>query len=151
MSEPTLPAEGGCRCGKVRFKISQAPMVVLACHCRGCQRMASSAFSLTAIIPAAGFEVTQGEPVVCGLHGASKHYACGYCMSWLFTRAEGMDEIVNLRPTMLDDASWVAPFVDTCVATKLPWVQTGATYSFDEYPPMTEYQRLMQEYAAHHR
>jgi hypothetical protein len=144
----TLPAEGGCRCGKLRFKVSKAPMMVVACHCRGCQRMASSAFSLTAIIPADGFEVTQGEPVIGGLHGASKHYFCGYCMSWLFTRPEQMDTIVNLRPTMLDEPQWNTPFVETCVSAKLSWVQTGAVYSFDEYPPESEYARLMQEYGA---
>ena len=99
----SLPAEGGCRCGRVRLKISAKPILTMACHCTGCQRMSSSAYSLSAAIPSEGFEVTQGEPVIGGLHGASRHYFCGYCMSWMFTRPEGMDWFVNLRPTMLDD------------------------------------------------
>ena len=38
-----LPAEGGCRCGRVRFQITVAPLLVMACHCRGCQSMTGSA------------------------------------------------------------------------------------------------------------
>jgi hypothetical protein len=54
--------------------------------------------------------VTKGEPVIGGLHGATRHYFCPHCMSWMFTRAEGFDWFVNLRATMLDDPSWFTPF-----------------------------------------
>ena len=39
-----------------------------ACHCAGCQRMSASAFSLTAMVPAA-LAVTQGNTVAGGLRG----------------------------------------------------------------------------------
>ena len=110
MSELSLPATGGCRCGAVRFEVTAAPLLTMACHCRGCQRMTGSAYSLSAAIPSDGFRVTAGEPVIGGLHGATRHYFCGHCMSWLFTRPEGMDWFVNLRPTMLDEPGWFEPF-----------------------------------------
>lgn len=34
--------EGGCLCGAVRFKTSQAPMRTLVCHCTFCQRVTGS-------------------------------------------------------------------------------------------------------------
>jgi hypothetical protein len=149
MTDWNLPWEGGCRCGQVRLKITAPPLITMACHCTGCQRMSSSAFSLTAILQAAGFEVTQGEPVIGGLRGEdARHYFCGHCMTWMFTRPAQMEMIVNLRPTLLDEPRWIAPFIETYASAKLPWATTGATYSFDEFPPMSEYQRLMQEYAA---
>lgn len=151
MPTPTLPAEGGCRCGNIRIKLTQPPLLVTACHCRGCQRMASSAFSVSAILPATGFEVTQGEPVIGGLHAEPRHYFCAYCMSWMFTRPTGMDMIINLRATMLDDVSWVEPFLETYTSTKLPWATTGARHSYAEFPPLQDYQHLIQEYAAAHR
>jgi hypothetical protein len=143
-----LPIEGSCRCGDVRIRISAAPMITMACHCRGCQKMSASAFSCSAAIPSAGFEVTAGEPVVGGAHGDdTRHYHCPRCKSWLFTRPVGMDWFVNIRPTMLDDASWFAPFVETYTSTKFPWVETGAVKSFAQFPPLDAYQGLMAEYA----
>jgi hypothetical protein len=98
--------------------------------------MSSSAFSLSAAIPSEGFALTAGEPVIGGLHGAARHYACPYCMSWMFTRLESMDGFVNLRPTMLDDVTWYAPFVETYTSEKLPWARTPAVHSYETFPPM---------------
>ena len=97
-----LPWEGGCRCGRVRIRVTAPPMLAAACHCTGCQTMSASAYSMSLAIPAAGFAVIAGEPVTGGLHGASRHLFCGWCMSWMFTRPEGVQEFVNVRPSMLD-------------------------------------------------
>ena len=148
MQSPELPSAGGCRCGRIRLRISAAPLLTMACHCTGCQTMSASAFSLSAAIPSAGFEVTQGDPVIGGLHGAARHYFCAWCMSWMFTRMDGLDDFVNLRPTMLDDHRWFAPFVETYVSEKLPWATTGAAHSFEKFPAMEEFGGLMQNYAA---
>ena len=146
MSKPDLPAEGGCRCGQVRVRISAPPLLTMACHCTVCQRMSASAYSLSAAIPSDGFEVVAGEPVIGGLHGASKHYFCPHCMSWMFTRPEGLDWFVNLRPTMLDDPSWFVPFVETWTSEKLPWATTAAKHSFETLPEMDAYEGLTKAY-----
>ena len=148
MTQPTLPMDGGCRCGRIRLRISAPPLLTMACHCTGCQTMSASAFSLSVAIPAASFTVTRGEPVIGGLHGAARHYFCPHCMSWMFTRMEGLDAFVNLRPTMLDDHSWFAPFVETYVCEKLPRAATGAAHSFAKFPAMKEFGGLMGEFAA---
>jgi hypothetical protein len=110
--------------------------------------MTASAFSLSAAIPAEGFSVTAGEPVIGGLHGASRHYFCPYCMSWMFTRPEGMEWFVNLRPTMLDDPSGLPPFIETWTSEKLPWATTPAVHSFKTVPAFDDYERLTNEYAS---
>jgi hypothetical protein len=144
-----LPVEGGCRCGQVRFRVSQPPLLTMACHCRGCQRMTASAFSLSAAVPAAGFEVIAGEPVVGGLHGPeAHHFFCPHCMSWVFTRAEGLDWFVNIRTTMLDDLRWTMPFIETYASAKLAWVTTPAVHSFPEFPAPEAYQDLVAAYQA---
>jgi hypothetical protein len=118
-----------------------------ACHCAGCQRMSASAFSLTAMIPGEAFEVTQGHPVVGGLHGPQlDHNFCPHCMTWMFTRIAGVDGFVNLRPTMLDDVSWFEPFIETCTAEKLPWAITPARHHFEGFPPMEIFASLMREF-----
>ena len=144
----TLPQDGGCRCGRVRLRISKAPLLTMACHCTGCQKMSSSAYSLSAAIPADGFEVVEGEPVIGGLHGASRHYFCGWCMTWMFTRPEGVDFFVNVRPTMLDDTTWLVPYIETFTSEKLHWATTAAVHSYPTFPAIDEYDGLIKGYAA---
>jgi hypothetical protein len=148
MSVVKLPAEGGCLCGQVRIRVSASPVMSLACHCRGCQRMTSSAFSLAVAIPAPAFEVTKGEPVIGALHGPTPQYYCPNCMSWLFTRSQVLDDMVMVRPTILDDVRWARPFVETYTSEKLPWVKTTAVHSYERFPPPGDFQRLMAEYEA---
>lgn len=142
-----LPMEGQCRCGAVRLKVTAPPLITMACHCTGCQRMSSSAYSLSVAIPAEGFSVIAGEPVIGGLHGATRHYFCRHCMSWMFTRPEGMDWFVNLRPTMLDDPSWFEPFIETYTSEKLPWARTPAVHSYETVPDLEEFPALLKEFA----
>jgi hypothetical protein len=148
MSEPGLSVEGGCRCGQVRFRVSAPPLLTMACHCTGCQRMTASAFSLSAAIPSDAFEVIAGEPVIGGLHGDPRHYFCPYCMSWMFTRAEGMDWFVNIRTTMLDEPRWNRPFIETYTSEKVDWATTPAVHSFPQFPPFEDYQGLVAAYQA---
>jgi hypothetical protein len=147
MSVETLPQEGGCRCGRVRFSLGLEPVITMACHCTGCQKMSSSAFSLSALVPASGFTVTQGCPVIGGLHGVDRHYFCSHCMSWLFTRPHGIDEFVNVRATLLDNTTAYAPFMETWTCEKLAWATTPAVESFAQLPEPQDFPRLLQAYA----
>ena len=52
-----LPQTGGCQCGKIRYEISETPQSVYACHCRDCQRLTSSAFSMGIVVPEAAFKL----------------------------------------------------------------------------------------------
>lgn len=143
-----MPITGQCRCGQVRFEVSAKPLLTMACHCRGCQQMTASAFSLSAAIPTEGFRVTAGEPVIGGLHGPARHYFCGYCMSWMFTRPDGMDFFVNVRSTLLDERVWDAPFIEVYTDEKLPWASTPARHSYPTFPPDEAYGALIAEFAA---
>lgn len=144
-----LPMDGGCRCDRVRIRATKAPMLTSACHCNGCQKMSSSAFSLSALFLADGFEVTRGDVVVGGLHGAGLHHMfCAHCMTWMFTRIDFLPHVVNVRATMFDDHAWFSPFVETYTKAKLPWAATGAAHSFEEFPSPEQWGELMKEFAS---
>ncbi len=149
----TLPLAGRCRCGEIQLRISASPILTMACHCSGCQRMSASAYSLSAAIPTGGFEVTRGEPVLGGLRNPDlRHFFCPSCMTWMFTRppeivTRFLPEFVNVRPTMLDDASWCSPFIETWTKAKLPWVTTPAVHSYAEFPPVEDYPMLLAKFA----
>ncbi|MBZ9556787.1 MULTISPECIES: GFA family protein [unclassified Modicisalibacter] len=147
MNATTLSTKGYCRCGQTAFEVRGKPMITMACHCTGCQRMTSSAFSLSSLFHSTAFSITSGEPVIGGLHGSTCHFFCGHCMSWLFTRPEGMDDFVNVRATMLEDARAFRPFVETYTDEKLEWATTGAEHSFCKFPPQDKFPELLQAYA----
>lgn len=148
MKQPALPAEGGCRCGGVRFRVTKAPLITMACHCTGCQKMTASAYSTSVAIPADGFEVIKGEPVIGGMKQADlPHFFCPDCMSWMFTRPKALDFMANVRATLFDDTSWYAPFVETCVSEKLDWAETGAPHGFSQFPTMEDMSILIDAYA----
>jgi hypothetical protein len=148
MTGPTLPMAGSCRCGQVRIEISAPPLFTSACHCRGCQKMSASAYSLSVAIPTAGFRVTEGESVPGGLQGGTiRHHFCPHCKSWMFTRIQGMDLFVNVRATMLDDTSWYTPFIETWTDERLPWATTPARHSYPGFPPEADFPRLLAEFA----
>jgi hypothetical protein len=139
--------DGGCRCGQVRFRASGAPLITMACHCTGCQKMSASAFSLSSLYPAAAFEVTAGAPVIGGLHGSPRHFFCPHCMSWMFTRPDEVGDVVNVRATLFDDTSGYAPFMETYTVEKLPWAKTGAIHSFERFPEPQDYPPMLKAFA----
>jgi hypothetical protein len=143
--------QGGCRCGKVRFEVEGEPLLTMACHCTGCQRMTASAFSLSEGYPSSAFRLTQGEVVVGGLHGPSRHYHCDYCKSWLYTEPEGVPDYVNVRTTMFDEPRREQPFVETYRSEALPWARTGAARSYQKFPAMEEWPVLIGEFAERNR
>lgn len=147
MTDWKLPWDGGCLCGGVRFRIHAAPLLTMACHCTGCQKLSASAYSLSIAVPSEGFEVTQGEPVPGGLHGPHRQLYCPHCKNWMFTRPHGMDFFVNVRPTMLDAHQGYAPFVEVYTSEKLPWATTPAKHRFATQPDLDGYQPLIEEFA----
>ncbi len=150
MPDWTLPMDGGCRCGKVRFRISAAPMFTAICHCTGCQRMTAGAYSTTVAVPRGGFAIVEGETVIGGLRGERLHHRhCDQCKSWVYTDFEPDMGFVNVRATMLDDPSWFTPFIENYTSEALPWAIVGsATHSFEKFPSMEDYQPLLAEFAA---
>jgi hypothetical protein len=91
----------------------------------------------------------QRGPVIGGLHGdQARHHHCDWCKSWLFTRLPPEMGAVNVRATMLDDASWFVPFIETQTAEMLPWAKSPATHSYERFPGTPEYPKLIAEFAA---
>ncbi len=147
MSDWKLPWDGGCMCGGIRFRITTPPLLTMACHCTGCQKLTASAFSLSLAVPIEGFSITKGEPVRGGMHGLHRQLYCPHCKNWMFTYPHGLDFLANVRATMLDEHRWYAPYVEVYTAEKLPWAATAAPHSFPTQPDLEGYQPLINAFA----
>jgi hypothetical protein len=48
---------------------------------------------------------------------------------------------------MLDDHSWVVPYIEVWTSEKLPWAATAAARSYPTQPEFPEYEGLIGQYA----
>lgn len=55
---------------------------------------------------------------------------------------------VNVRATMLDEAGWFEPFLETYTSDPLPWAVINAPRSYEKFPADDDYQALMTDYRA---
>jgi hypothetical protein len=117
-----LPQTGGCQCGKIRYEITEAPQSVYACHCRDCQRLTSSAFSMGVVVPETAFKLHGVEPRalqrLADSGRTSTRWVCPDCGSWVVSPPR--DGVIRVRAGTLDDTSWPTRHIWT--RSKQPWV-----------------------------
>jgi hypothetical protein len=109
--------------------------------------MSASAYSLSEGYPSGAFRLVKGEPVIGGIHGATRHHHCGYCKSWLYTEPEGVADFVNVRSTMFDHPRTEPPFVETYVGEALPWARARGQHRYETLPAIDEWPKLISEFA----
>lgn len=124
--------EGGCACGAVRYRVTSAPMIVHACHCRLCQRQTGSSNAVNALIEADRVIVRSGEIEEILLDtpsGRGQRIArCSSCKVALWSNyliTNQGDHLRFLRVGTLDDPSLMPPDVHIYTATRQPWYVIG--------------------------
>lgn len=120
--------KGGCACGAVRYRVTSAPMIVHACHCRLCQRQSGTSNAVNAVIEADRVIVQSGkiEVLVLGTpSGSGQRVArCKTCKvalwsNYLINKQD--DHVRFLRVGTLDDPSLMPPDVHIYTVSKQPW------------------------------
>ena len=53
---------GSCQCREIRYQSEGEPLGLYVCHCRECQKLSAAAFSLSLLVPRAGFRLIRGSP-----------------------------------------------------------------------------------------
>ena len=133
--------EGGCYCGRVRYRLTAEPMIVHACHCRQCQRLSGSAFVLNALIEKGQLELLSGTPKACQFEGTSQTaFFCEDCGTYVWSAYTGRFEACwFVKVGTLDEPDARPPDVHICTSSKQPWVvipegtlQFPELYALDE-------------------
>ena len=103
----TTPLEGGCRCGRVRYRASLDKLPnAYACHCLDCQTWSGSAFSTQFVLPEEQL-VVAGEPAVFELTSStsgrtSRQRACPICFSRVYNTNSARPGLAVVRAGTLD-------------------------------------------------
>ena len=126
MPDP-FPAEGGCDCRAVRYRMASRPLFVHCCHCRWCQRESGASFALNAMIEADRVIHLAAEPEL--VHTPSESgfgqviARCPSCKIALWSNyGGGGDAIRFVRVGTLDEPDRLPPDVHIFTASKQPWV-----------------------------
>lgn len=117
---------GGCLCGAIRYRLTDEPLTLYACHCTDCQRESGSSFGLSMILSRTAVDLLQGDPQHYGVtlaDGRQKHGTfCGTCATRLWSEPVEFPQVVNVVPGTLDDTTWLRPIAHIWTRSKQPWV-----------------------------
>jgi hypothetical protein len=120
---PFTQLTGGCKCGKVRFRMEVAPIITHCCHCGSCQKVSGSAFRINAMIETGRLTILEGEPQP--FQGADSHKVlqCPACRFSLWSYHPHLGEaIAFVGVGMLDQGEHLAPEAHYFTRSKHPWV-----------------------------
>lgn len=121
--------EGGCACSHVRYQLMAEPLIVHACHCRGCQKNSGSAFAINALYEADRVELMSGDLETISVptpSGAGQDITrCADCKVALWSNYEmgGLREHIRfIRVGTLDNPDQLPPNVHIFTRSKQPWI-----------------------------
>lgn len=118
---------GGCRCGKIRFRVSGTPIGGVACHCRDCQYAAGGSANLTWIFSKAHFSIHRGVPSCYQARPESGGtFFCVHCGTHLFSYPDSNPDLVAIKIGSLDDATGFAVGADIWMGSAPPWHRSHA-------------------------
>ena len=154
-----MEQEGGCACGKTRYTMTAAPLIVHACHCRDCQRLTGSAFALNIWIERRRVETDHARftssTVAAGSGKPHEIFHCPDCGTAIYSKYHAAPgDTVLLRAGTLDHPEAVQPDVHIFTRSKLPWLELPegvpafkAFYKLAELWPADSRERLRRNIA----
>lgn len=151
--------EGGCACGRTRYKLTAVPLIVHACHCRDCQRLSGGAFALNIWIEKRVVEADHARlrsmSVPAGSGKPQEIFRCPDCGTAIYSKYHAAPgDTVLLRAGTLDDPTAIKPDVHIFTRSKLPWLDLPADvpafetfYKLAEFWPAESRERLRRNIA----
>lgn len=121
-----LPASGSCQCGNVKYEVTVEPLLTAVCHCKDCQKLSTSAFSISMILNRSGFKILSGElknwerPTAVG--GIAVCWFCPDCGNRIFHENPEMPNVIRLKPGTLEDTSVLEPQVHVWTCREQQWL-----------------------------
>lgn len=103
--------EGGCQCGAVRFRTSDKPVRVIACHCTSCKLRTGAAYGLGVYFDERDVEFVSGSMRTYEFHSDESGRwlrnefceRCGATVTWTLELRPGLRAIAG---GSFDDPDW---------------------------------------------
>ena len=139
------PQEGGCTCGRIRYRVLRKPMFIHCCHCTWCQRETGASFALNALLEAENVTLLKGvtesidTPTYSGT--GQKIVRCEICKIAVWSHYSGAGDAVKfVRVGTLDNPDLFPPDIHIFTSTKQKWLQLPSGIPvLDEYYRRSKY------------
>ena len=123
-----FPAEGGCTCKFVRYRMASKPLFVHCCHCTWCQHETGASFALNAMIEQSRVKLLNGEVELVKAPSQSgkgqKIARCPRCYVAVWSHYAGAGTRVGfVRVGTLDRPDCCPPDMHIFTRSKQKWVQ----------------------------
>lgn len=121
------PADGGCACGSVRYRLRREPLFAHACHCTRCQRETGGPLAHHAMIEFTAMSLLAGVPefVKVPTDSGSTHWVvrCPECRTAMWNEHGSRQAALRyVRIGTLDEPWRFPPLAHIYVRSKQPWV-----------------------------
>ena len=117
----TGPAEGGCLCGALRYRVQGDPVATTLCHCRSCRGASGGTNVAWAVFDKAAFEWLKGEPADFSSSPGIHWLFCPTCGSLVGYRRSSRPEHMDITTGTLDEPDLFPPAVEIWLDHKIGW------------------------------
>ncbi len=113
--------DGGCFCGKVRYRVAGEPPTSAICHCVSCRRTSGAQSVAWLTFPLEGFSFVSGDPVEYRSSAEVSRTFCGGCGTSLTYRHDGDPGFIDVTTASLDLPNEVPPTHHVWLEDKVGW------------------------------
>jgi len=124
--------EGGCLCGRVRFRSIAAPLDSGYCHCRMCQKNSGAPVVAYVEFPATTISWTGGVPNEYQSSVYGRRMFCAACGSFLAFRSEQDPSTIVINTASFDVPSAFPPAKHIFTDSRVGWFEIHD--SLQRYP-----------------
>ncbi|QHQ37266.1 aldehyde-activating protein [Algicella marina] len=108
----------------MRYRAAEAPSVTVHCACSDCRKLGGTGHSTHSVVPAKGFEisgaVTAWEKVADSGNRINRRF-CPVCGAQVYHTRDGMEGLVVLRTSSLDDPEVAVPARVIYMTSAVTW------------------------------
>jgi hypothetical protein len=126
ISAVPVPFEGGCLCGRLRYRGGSPPFVAYTCHCQACQKLTASAFATCMQVPAESVALLSGEAAqrerIADSGNRLTINFCRDCGSVLWTQNAARPRLRTIYLGTLDAPELIPVAAHIWTKRRLPWI-----------------------------
>jgi hypothetical protein len=113
--------EGGCLCGKVRYRVTGNPRTSAICHCVSCRRASGAQSVAWLTFPSEAFSFVSGDPAEYRSSVEVSRTFCGGCGTSLTYRHDRDPDFIDVTTASLELPDEFPPTRHVWLEDKVSW------------------------------